>query len=230
MGEETHKLSPVMKSQLSVSSPVDRGPLILQYPITGESFILQPMKGQVQPFHGASRPVEVHVKTARYVHESWPFSFLRWVWTGIWRSYGFQMGIEMCPVFIQGNTLWIAHCFFPKRPHWWLLRSVWILRLKQLSKVNIATVFAPCPLTSQQCAPWGLSFHHLAAVSVTPFFIFKQVFGCQAGKRTRFWLPGSTVKLWCQWRHLYHIQQLYSEVNHLQHVLLRPSPECGLRK
>lgn len=108
-GRGDSQIIPIMKSQLSVSSPVDRGPLVLQYPISGESFILQPVKGQVQPFHGASRPVEVHVKTARYVHESWPFSFLRCVWTGIWRSYGFQMGIEMCPVFIQGNTLWIAH-------------------------------------------------------------------------------------------------------------------------
>lgn len=38
--------------------------------ISGESFIFEPMKGQVQSFDSASWPVKLNVKPARYVHES----------------------------------------------------------------------------------------------------------------------------------------------------------------
>lgn len=149
MGEETYKLSPVTKSQLSISSPVYRGALVPECPISGESFIFEPVKGQVQSFDSTSRArKKVNVKTTRYAHEGWAFSFLWCVWIGIWHSYGFQMGFKMCPVFIQGNSLWIAHSVpFPERPHSLLLRSVRLPRLKQCSKVNIATVLAPSPLT-----------------------------------------------------------------------------------
>lgn len=58
------------KSQLFISSPVDTGALVPEYPISGESFIFEPVKGQVQSFDGTSRPVKLNVKTARYVHES----------------------------------------------------------------------------------------------------------------------------------------------------------------
>lgn len=60
-------------------------------------------------FDSTSRPIKLNVKTTRNSHESWPFSFLSCVWIGIWHSYGFQMGFKMCPMFIQGNSLWIAH-------------------------------------------------------------------------------------------------------------------------
>lgn len=66
-----------------------------------------------------------------------------------------RWGLKMCPMFIQGNRLWIAHSVpFPERPHSLLLRSVRLPRLKQSSKVNIATVLAPFPLTL--CAVWTL--------------------------------------------------------------------------
>lgn len=58
MGEETYKLSSVTKSQLSISSAVYKESLVLEYGISGESFIFEPLKGQVQDFDSVSRPVK----------------------------------------------------------------------------------------------------------------------------------------------------------------------------
>lgn len=70
MGEENYKLSSVTKSQLSISSPVDRRALVPEYVISEESFISESVKGQVQAFDSTSMPVKLNVKTTRYVHES----------------------------------------------------------------------------------------------------------------------------------------------------------------
>ena len=160
MGKETYKLSPVMKSQLSISSAADRGALVPEYPVSEESFISESVKGQVQAFDSASRPVKLHVKTAKYVHEGCPFSSSFFgggcVWTGIWHSYGFQMGFKMLPrVYTRQWFVNCPLCPLPERPHSLPLRSV---RLPSV-EVNIATVLAPSPHTarSRPCAPWGHS-------------------------------------------------------------------------
>lgn len=72
MREETQKLSSVTKSQLSISSPVHRGALVPEYPVSEESFIYEPMKGQVSFFFfdSTSRPIKLNVKTTRNSHES----------------------------------------------------------------------------------------------------------------------------------------------------------------
>lgn len=95
-----------MRSQL-ISSLVGRGTLVPKYFISDKSLISESVKGQVQALPSLSRPVKLNVKTTRYVRESWAFSSLWQVWTGICHRYGFQL--LMCPMFVQGNSLWIAH-------------------------------------------------------------------------------------------------------------------------
>lgn len=76
--EEIHKLYPVMRRQLATSSPVDRRALVPEhpeYPKSEEWFIIESVKGQVLVFDSTPRPLELNVKTTRYVHESWVFSF-----------------------------------------------------------------------------------------------------------------------------------------------------------
>lgn len=56
---------PVMKSELSIRSPIDRGALVPEYLISDKSFISESVKGQVQVLNSTSRPVKQNVKTTK---------------------------------------------------------------------------------------------------------------------------------------------------------------------
>lgn len=190
------------------------------------------MKGQVQAFDSISRPVKVNVKTTRYVHESWAFSSLWQVWTGIWHRYGFQL--QMCPMFVQGNSLWIAHSV-PSQNY--LIHCCWgplgYLDLSRKGKYSYCTYsfisHPPCSLHPEVFLLVRQIFSPIGAGSVAPIraFLWASVCPCWLLCKLSDWKMNlNTANYLClllhvlmdDWCYLDHVQYLYWNMPHLHHV------------
>lgn len=109
--KEAHKLSRATKSQISGSSPsTQRASLFPEYSLSGESLVCVSVEGQVRPFIIIFFSTSGMIWKARGVCMK-AACFLSCVCVGLGRGYSFQMegGLKCGPLFIQGNSLWIAH-------------------------------------------------------------------------------------------------------------------------
>lgn len=110
MGKRDAQIIPSVEKPAFYQLPLHTvEPLFQNILYRGESPICVSVKGQVRPFlFWRCTRACMSIKSRRYLHESWPFSFmcLHWLLARLSPPDGV---FKTRPVFIQGNSLWIAH-------------------------------------------------------------------------------------------------------------------------
>lgn len=140
--EKTYKFSSVMKKQLVITeeplSPPD-------YSLSGESFISEVVKGQVQSSDSLHLGLKSDTPNAQSI-SAWTLSIFSRVFDlASDTAMASRWGLKLTPVFIQSNRLWISHSVSVEKDliHWpWGPSGSLNL---QCSGVNIATVLVPSP-------------------------------------------------------------------------------------
>lgn len=127
----------------------------LDYSLSGESFISEVVKGQVQSSDSLHPGLKSDTPNAQSI-SAWTLTIFSHVFDlASDTAMASRWGLKRTPVFIQGNGLWITHSVSVQKD---LIHCCWgpsgSLNL-QCSEVNIATVLVPSSFT--RCGPWGLT-------------------------------------------------------------------------